>query len=118
MKWLAILFALFIGIIILLANTGHLASLDFLQIIPYSDKAGHFLLYGILALLINLTLFRSYPQGHRIWIAVSSSAVLALLIGLEEWSQQLFVNRTFSFADLGASYLGVIFFAWVAVRTK
>lgn len=118
MKWLTILFALFIGIIIFLANTGRLARLGILPIIPNSDKAGHFLLYGVLALLINLTLFRSYPHGQRIWIAVSSGAVLALLIGLEEWSQQLFANRTFSLADLTASYLGVIFFSWVAVKTK
>ncbi|MDQ2691424.1 MAG: VanZ family protein [Chloroflexota bacterium] len=118
MKRLTILFALFIGFIILLANTGNLDILYFTGSIPNIDKAGHFLLYGVLALLINLTLFRSYPHRDRIWMAVSSGTVLALLIGLEEWSQRLFVNRTFSIADLTASYLGVVFFAWVAVKIK
>ena len=118
MKWLTILFALCIGLITILANTGHLAILNFTGSFPNIDKAGHFLLYGILGLLINLTLFRSYPHGQRVWLAVSSGAVLALLIGLEEWSQQLFTNRTSSLADLTASYLGVIFFAWLAIKTK
>lgn len=51
-------------------------------------------------------------------IAVISSLILALLIGLEEFSQRSFSNRTFSLSDLTASYLGVIFFSWLAVRTK
>jgi hypothetical protein len=38
------------------------------------------------------------------------------LIGLEEFSQQFFANRTFSLLDLTASYLGVIFFSWLALR--
>ena len=117
MKWLTILFASFLGLIIVLANSGQLEILGLTGTIPNIDKAGHFVLYGILALLINLTLFHSFPDRRRVWIAVSSSVVLALLIGLEEWSQQLFVHRTFSLADLTASYLGVMFFAWVAVRT-
>ena len=118
MKWLTILFATFIGLIILLADTGNLGILDLTNSIPHFDKVGHFVLYGILALLVNLTLFRSFPQKGRVWIAVASGLLLGLLIGLEEWSQQLFVNRTFSLADLTASYLGVIFFAWVAVKIK
>ena len=118
MGWLTILFALFIGLIIVLANTGHLAILSLTRTFPNIDKAGHFILYGVLALLINLTLFRAYPGRPRAWIAASSGLVLSLLIGLEEWSQQLFVNRTSSLADLTASYLGVIFFAWLAVKAK
>jgi VanZ family protein len=85
--------------------------------LPYADKAGHFILYGILALLMNLTLSRSFPLHSRKWVAVVSGLILALLIGLEEWSQQYFANRTFSLADLGASYLGVIVFSWLAMKT-
>src|SRR5512143_1196828 len=99
MKWLTILFTLFIILIIILADTGNLGILAFVYRIPYADKVGHFILYGILALLINLTLFRSLPYQNRIWIAVVSGLVLALLIGVEEFSQRNFSNRTFSLSD-------------------
>lgn len=118
MKWLTILFALVLIGIIVLADTGRLGILGVVYRIPYADKVGHFVLYGILALLVNLTLFRALPNQSRILIAVISGLVLALLIGLEEFSQRSFPNRTFSLADLGASYLGVIVFSWLAVRAK
>ena len=115
MKWATLLFAFFILFIILLADTGNLGLLAQLNSFPHADKFGHFVLYGILALLINLTLFRGRPARSRKWIAVSSGMILAVLIGLEELSQQYFSNRTFSLADLTASYLGVCFFGWLSV---
>ena len=119
MKWLTILFTLFIILIIVLADMGKLGALSITRI-PHADKAGHFILYGILILLIDLTLFRALPPSFGIsrpWIAVISGLTLAVLIGLEEFSQQYFANRTFSLSDLTASYLGVIFFSWVAMKT-
>jgi len=119
MKWFAFLFGLFILLIIFLADAGLLARyLGPLHRFPYGDKVGHFILYGILTLLIDLTLLRSLPNQSRKRAAVMIGSVLALLIGLEEFSQQYFANRTFSLSDLTASYLGVIFFSWVAVRAK
>jgi len=118
MKWLTILFALFIILIIVLADLGRLGILQTVNRIPFGDKAGHFILYGILTLLINLTLFRSLPFQSRKQVAVISGLILALLIGLEEFSQRNFSSRTFSLGDLTASYLGVIFFSWIALRTK
>jgi VanZ family protein len=122
MKWLTILFTLCLLLIIVLADLGRLGILTYINRVPYADKAGHFLLYGILALLIDLTLFRSLPRersrrSSRMWIAVVSGSILALLIGLEEVSQRNFSTRTFSLADLGASYLGVIFFSWLAIKS-
>lgn len=116
MKWLTILFTLFIILIIVLADLGKLGIFGLAYRIPYADKVGHFVLYGILALLINLTLFRSLPRRSRIAVALTSGLILALLIGLEEFSQQNFSSRTFSLGDLGAGYLGVIFFSWLAIR--
>ncbi len=116
MKWLTILFVLFIILIIILADTGNLGILYHINRIPYADKAGHFILYGILTLLIDLTLFRSLPSLSRKRVTVVSGLILALLIGLEEFSQQYFADRTFSLLDLGASYLGVISFSWLAVK--
>ena len=116
-KWAAILFALFIILIIVLADTGRLGILAFLNRIPFGDKAGHFLLYGILVLLINLSLFRAFPAQSRIRITLISGIVLTVLIGLEEFSQQFFARRSFDLVDLTFSYLGVIFFSWLAIKT-
>ena len=100
MKWLAVLFALFIILIIVMADAGVLAQyLGFLYSYPFGDKVGHFMLYGILALLINLALFHSRPEQSRRLLAVKCGLILALLIGLEEFSQQFFANRTFDLID-------------------
>jgi VanZ family protein len=118
MKWLTIFFGLFIILIIVLADTGNLGILQLVNRIPLGDKAGHFTLYGILTLLINLTSFQSTPAQDRKRIVVITGLILALLIGLEEFSQQNFSSRTFSLSDLTASYLGVIFFSWLALRIQ
>jgi len=119
MKWLAILFSLLIILIIVLADMGSLP--QFLQVwndFPYGDKVGHFILYGILTLLVDLALFRSLPNRSLKWLVVTSGLILSLLIGLEEFSQQFFANRTFSLNDLAAGYLGLIFFSWLALRLE
>jgi VanZ family protein len=119
MKWLAIVFTLFIILVIVLADAGVLSHyVGFVYAFPYGDKAGHFILYGLLTLLINLALFRSRPDQRRIHLAVRCGLTLALLIGLEEFSQQYFSNRTFDLVDLTFSYLGVAFFSGVATKTK
>jgi polysaccharide biosynthesis protein VpsQ len=119
MKWVSGLFALFIILIIVMADAGVLAQhLGFLYAYPYGDKAGHFVLYGILALLINLTLFRSRPDQRPRLLAVKCGLILALLIGLEEFSQQWFANRTFDLIDLTFSYLGLTSFSILAVIIK
>lgn len=117
MKRLAFLFSLFILGIILLADLGMLGFLGVLNRIPYGDKVGHFLLYGVLTLLIDLALLRSRPDLHRSLISIRVALILALLIGLEEYSQQFFAKRSFDLVDLFFSYLGVAFFSWVALKT-
>lgn len=118
MKWFAILFGCFILLIIVLADLGKLGFLYSIYDFPYGDKVGHFLLYGILTLLIDLALFRSLPPQRWMSVAVKCALVLALAITVEEFSQQYFAKRTFDLVDLTASYLGVIFFSWVALKIK
>lgn len=118
MKYLAIAFSLFIIGVIVLADRGQLAILGFLNRIPFGDKIGHFVLYGILTLLLDLALFRSLPRLDRRLLSLRIALILILLIGLEEFSQQFFPNRSFDLVDLAFSYLGVIFFSWVALRIK
>ena len=117
MKWVAILFSVLIVIIIVLADMGALPSaLRSADWLPYGDKAGHFILFGLLTLFIDLALFRSFLPGRSRLVAIIVGLVLAVLIGLEEFSQQFFADRTFSLLDLAAGYLGVIFFSWLGLR--
>jgi len=118
LKWLAFFFTLFIILIIVLADLGKLGILRVLNQIPYGDKAGHFLLYGILTLLLDLTFTRSLPHPSRKLVVLRIALILSLIIGLEEYSQRFFTKRTFDLVDLTFSYLGVIFFSWVALRIK
>ena len=119
MKWLAFFFVLFILLIIVMADMGVLAHyLGFLYLYPFGDKVGHFVLYGILALLVNLAVFRSAPPQRRKSIAAKVGLILAFFIGLEEFSQQFFASRTFDLVDLTFSYLGVITFSWLALKIK
>ncbi len=118
MKRLAILYGLFIITIIILADLGDLGSLHFIYDVPYGDKLGHFILYGILALLVDLGLFQSFPNLDRGRVALISGLCLALLIGLEELSQIFFEKRNSDLLDLTAGYLGVTFFSWLALWIK
>lgn len=115
-KWLATLFTIFILLVVIFADFGILARyVGFVYQVTWGDKAGHFLLYGILTLLVNLALFRARPDRSPTRLAVKCGLILALLIGLEEFSQQLFANRTFDLIDLTFSYLGVVCFSIAAV---
>ena len=118
MKWSAILFGIFIIGVIVLANLDMLHILGFINRIPYGDKFGHFILYGILTLLVNLAFIRSHSNISPSLIVLRAAFILALLIGLEEYSQQFFPSRTADWVDLVFSYLGVIFFSWLVLRKK
>ncbi len=118
MKTITVLFALFIVLIIILADMGKLGILGFLNQIPFGDKAGHFILYGILTLLLDLTFIQARPDSSRKLLVLRIALILSLLIGLEEYSQQFFAKRTFDLVDLAFSYFGVIFFSWLALKIK
>lgn len=116
MKILTAVFAVFILAVIVLADTGHLGFLGFLYDFPHGDKAGHFILYGILAFLLDLTLLRTLPARNSIRVTVAVTLLLGLAIGIEEFSQIFFADRTASGVDLMFSYLGVAVGAWLAWR--
>jgi polysaccharide biosynthesis protein VpsQ len=118
MKWSAILFGIFIIGIIVLANLDMLHILGFINRIPYGDKFGHFILYGILTLLVDLAVINSRQDISPSLIVFRVAFILALLIGLEEYSQQFFASRTADWVDLIFSYLGVACFSFMALRIK
>ncbi len=124
-KWLSITLVILTLLIVVLANSGNLPrSIKNLYNFPYGDKVGHFLLMGLLSLVLNWTALASSapaPEAERsgvdkkpasvIW-AVSLS--LSFFVTLEEFSQILFPRRTFSLLDLLFSLAGIVFFAWLA----
>jgi VanZ family protein len=118
MKWLTFFFTLFIVLIIFLADLGKLGILRIVNQIPFGDKIGHFVLYGILTLLLDSTFILSLPNRSPKLIVVLTGLILVLIIGLEEYSQQYFSERTFDLVDLTFSYLGVGFFSGIALRTN
>jgi polysaccharide biosynthesis protein VpsQ len=113
MKLLAILFSIFILVVIVLADEGRLGPVSRLYDFPYGDKAAHFILFGLLALVLNLYALPRYPASPKqaVW---AIGLALALLIGIEELSQATFPTRTVDAIDLLASYAGVLIFSAIA----
>ncbi len=111
---LAVFYGLGIVAIIVLADTQHLGFLGRLYDFPYGDKLGHFFVFGLLSLLVNMAVLERWP-GNRM-VVLRTTLVLAALIAIEEFSQRWFPARTSSAWDLMASYLGVATFAWLAVQ--
>jgi polysaccharide biosynthesis protein VpsQ len=119
MKWLTVAFGIFIIAIIVMADRGAMPHLiSRVYDVPFGDKAGHFVLYGIMTFLLDLTFLRSLPKRDPKLVVFAISLILAGLIAVEEYSQQFFPDRTFSLVDLSFSYLGVAIFSWLALRIK
>jgi len=121
-KWLlliTLLFSLLIVTIVILANLDQFPQpIKYLYDFPGGDKVGHFALFGLLNFLLNLSALALYPERNSTRLVLTISLLLAILIGLEEWSQTLFPARTMFAIDLLASYTGVTVFAFLAWYLK
>lgn len=118
LKTFTLLFAFLIFVIIVLADREQLGFLKMAYDVPFGDKAGHFILFGILSFLINLTCLRSLPKHNPRLLVFVVTVFLALAIGIEEWSQRFFPGRTPEWLDLLSSYLGVSVGAWLAWKNS
>jgi VanZ family protein len=119
MKYVAVVFFVFVIVAIILVDSGNLPhSIRALYDFPNGDKLGHFILFGLLNFFITRAFLSSFPSQPRGWVTLSVGLVLALFISLEEFSQQYFSTRTFDLVDLFFSYAGVITFAFLAVIWK
>ncbi len=92
------------------ANLGGTNELfHFVTVIPLGDKVGHFGLFGLLALLVDLA--TRHHDTHALRLRVPTGpAVLSGLVFLEELSQLTMATRTFDLGDLTADILGMTVF--------
>jgi VanZ family protein len=121
MKRWAVFFGLFILLVIILADTRHLGALGKVYDFPGGDKVGHFVLFGLLSFVINLSVFEARPLASladKKRLALITSLLIALFVGLEEYSQRFFPVRSSDIFDFLASCAGIACFAWLAVKLK
>jgi hypothetical protein len=125
-KVMTLIFGIFIVIVIILADTRHLGFIYRLYDFPFGDKVGHFILFGLLSLFINLSIKSrelanvtlSVSKREEALTVIKTSLILAFFVGLEEFSQRWFHSRTSDLLDLCASYLGISLFALFAWKLK
>jgi VanZ family protein len=111
---LATAFATFVVTIVVLANQGRLPQfLSFYAMIPGGDKLGHFGLMGLLSLLVNLAMGNKPIQVGRFQM-LRGTAIVLVIVTLEELSQFFFPRRSLSWSDLLADYSGILTFSWLA----
>ncbi len=112
------LFALFIGWVIYMADTEQsTVFFDWVKIIPYGDKFGHFFLFGFLTLGVNIGLkMRDFTLGN-IKIPYGSAWILTLVI-LEELSQYFVASRTLDMTDIITDCIGIGVFSVIAYAVE
>lgn len=114
LKWLAIIYTLFLVAVVFLADRQQGQFLfRLVRETPYGDKAGHFLLMGLFALLINLALS---CRRVRLWRfrPLLGSLLVVTIVTLEEFSQRYVRYRTFDLIDLAFDYTGIFLFGLLA----
>jgi hypothetical protein len=114
----AILFALFLVLIIVLANTGRVGDVfGWMYYFPNGDKVAHFLLWGTFSLLVSLGFpTKAVPLWHL--NVLKSSLFVSIPVILEEISQFFFPGRSPSLLDLAAGLVGVFLFGEIGARLR
>jgi VanZ family protein len=110
MKWVTYIFIVLLILIVIAANMG-LGPLffSFVYLLPGGDKAGHFILMGLLSFLINSVMRASRVQVFSFDLLKGSLIVMAI-VTIEELSQIFLKYRGFSLFDLFFDYTGIIIF--------
>lgn len=104
-------FFLFIVWIIVISDAGRSNVLiDSVRAIPYGDKLGHMVLYGVLASLVSFAL----APRDKTYLGLPLGCALVLLFALlEELSQGFFPStRTLDVGDAIADIAGIYFSGW------
>lgn len=108
----------FILWVIWLANSGsESVFFNVVGAMPYADKLGHMVLFGVLTFLVVVSLrFKSVLVGRlRIYLGV---ILVALFVVAEEMSQMFISTRTFDLLDLSADFLGMMVASMAAFRWR
>ena len=110
---LPLIFFLFIGFIIYLADSAdHNFAFRLIGQIPYGDKLMHALLYGVMALFLNYGL--NFKSKNIFGFNMQVGALIVLTFaGLEEITQYWLPSRTCDMLDFVADTVGVILFSFI-----
>jgi hypothetical protein len=107
-------FGLFLCCLVGLADSGRGRWLfGMAESIPGGDKLGHFILFGLLAFLVNLVMQATVVRCGRLTLLKGSAVVMGIVVA-EEVSQLLFVSRSFELLDLAADLAGIWIFGQLA----
>lgn len=114
-RWLfaGIYLAIIITIIVIADGKATYRWLSFARGWPYGDKISHFLLMGGLSFMVNWAMVcRKLRLGR--WEVLRGSAIVAVLVTLEEFSQLFIRYRTFDLSDLACDFAGIFLFGQLA----
>ncbi len=108
LRWSVVVYGLFLILIIFTANTGieHPGSV-LVRNLPWGDKLGHIVLFGVLTFVVNLAL-RCRTIGVGRLAVPLGSLLVAIVVVIEELSQGLLDRRTLDVGDLAADAIGII----------
>jgi VanZ family protein len=112
-KILSLIYILFLGAVIVVANLQGTNFFAFLRYLPFGDKIGHFFLMGTLSLLVNLVLQARTFRIGRVSLLLGSLIVSAVVLA-EEFSQMFIGGRTFDSGDLLFDFAGIVVFGEAA----
>lgn len=119
MLWARLALVGFVGFLfalIWLADAGRGQWLfNLVRLIPGGDKAGHFVLFGLLSLLLNVVLRAAVVRWGKLPV-LKGSLIVGLFAVAEEVSQLFFAARTFDLLDLTAGLVGIWIFGRLAAR--
>lgn len=96
----------FVSLIVVADSGGAGRVWDFVGRVPCGDKLGHLVLVGTLSLLLNLLLEGRRAPGRCSRILLGS-AVLLIVMTLEEGSQAFIPHRSFDPLDWLANVVGI-----------
>jgi len=114
----SLLFFIFILWIIYLADTGQNSRFfELIHGVPFGDKIGHFILYGVLTFgVVVATRFRVRKIAS--FTIFSGALYVTVFAVVEEVSQQFFAIRTLDGVDLFADGLGICLFSGLSYLLK
>ena len=87
--------------------------IEIIQQVRYGDKIGHFFIFGVLALLLNIIL-----DFRKVYFIFLGSGIIFIGVLAEEISQNFLENRTFDFGDLFSDFLGIFFLTFLFLKIK